>query len=168
MKFQNIQLGKNVEIDNSTSVNNVLIKDNVRIAKRCSIFGSPEHILEIHENTYIGMNTIVNGFVEKVIIGANVSIAQEVSIICDSGPNASKLLQRIFPMEKGPITIGNHCWIGAFAMIMPNVELGDFCVVAAKSFINKSFPAYSVIGGIPARLIRKLTEEEIEKLLKND
>ena len=39
MKFSNINLGKNVEIDPSTSFNNVIIKDNVKIAKRCSIFG---------------------------------------------------------------------------------------------------------------------------------
>ncbi len=168
MKFANIHLGEHVEIDTLTSFNNVVIKDNVKIAKRCSIFGGPENLLEIHEHTYIGMNTIINGFVEKVIIGAHVSIAQEVSIICDSGPNASPQLQRVFPMEKGPITIGNHCWIGAFSMIMPNVTLGDFCVVAAKSFVKNSFPAYSIIGGVPAKLIRKMTDAEIEILLKND
>src|SRR5436190_9980514 len=164
MKFSNIQLGQNVEIDPSTSFNNVVIKDNVKIAKRCSIFGSPEYLLEIHENSYVGMNTIINGFAEKVIIGHHVSIAQSVSIISDSGPNASPLLQRVFPLERGAITIGNHCWIGAFAMIMPGVQLGEFCVVAAKSFVKESFPAYSVVGGTPAKLIRKMTAEEIALL----
>ncbi len=168
MKLSNIQLGQNVEIDPSTSVNNVLIRDNVRIAKRCSIFGGPDNILEIGENTYVGMNTIINGFVEKVTIGLNVSIAQSVSIICDSGPNASPQLQRLFALEKGTIKIGNHCWIGAFSMIMPGVELGKFCIVAANSFVKKSFPAYSIIGGTPAKLIRKMTEAEIKKLLAND
>ena len=168
MKFSNIVLGENVEIDPSTSINNVLIKDNVRIAKRCSIFGGADNLLEIHEGSYVGMNTIINGFVEKVIIGSHVSIAQGVSIICDSGPNASTILQKVFPMEKGPIKIGNHCWIGAFCMIMPNVELGDFCVVAANSFVKRSFPAYSIIGGTPAKLIRRMTGAEIEKLLSND
>ncbi len=168
MKLSNIQLGQNVEIDPSTSVNNVLIKDNVRIAKRCSIFGGPDNILEIGENSYVGMNTIINGFVKKIIIGSNVSIAQSVSIICDSGPNASPQLQRLFPLEKGTIKIGNHCWIGAFCMIMPGVELGEFCIVAANSFVKKSFPAYSIIGGTPAKLIRKMTEAEIKKLLAND
>ena len=167
MKFSNIQLGQNVEIDPSTNINNVVIKDNVKIAKRCSIFGGPENLLEIGEHTYIGMNTIINGFVEKVTIGSNVSIAQSVSIICDSGPNASPQLQRVFPMEKAPIKIGNHCWIGAFSMIMPNVELGVFCVVAANSFVKHSFPAYSVIGGTPAKLLRKMTEEEIA-ILQHD
>jgi acetyltransferase-like isoleucine patch superfamily enzyme len=168
MKFSNILLGQDVEIDPTTSINNVLIKHNVRIAKRCSIFGGEQSLLEIGEHTYVGMNTIINGFVEKVIIGAYVSIAQSVSIICDSGPNASARLQRIFALEKGPITIGNHCWIGAFSMIMPNVVLGDFCVVAANSFVKTSFPPYSIIGGTPAKLIRTMTEAEIEKLSAND
>ena len=168
MKVSNIQLGQNVEIDPSTSINNVLIRDNVRIAKRCSIFGGENNLLEIGENTYIGMNTIINGFVEKVIIGSYVSIAQSVSIICDSGPNASLKLQRLFPLHHGEIKIGNYCWIGAFCMIMPGVELGEFCVVAANSFVKKSFPAYSIIGGTPAKLIRKMTDAEIKKLLAND
>ena len=116
MKFSNLQLGQNVEIDPSTSINNIIIKNNVRIAKRCSIFGGPDNLLEIGENTYVGMNTIINGFVEKVIIGSNVSIAQSVSIICDSGPNASVRLQRLFPLEKAPIKIGDDCWIGAFSI----------------------------------------------------
>ena len=47
MKFENISLGKDVEIDPSSTVNNVKIGDNVRIAKSCSIFGGPENMREI-------------------------------------------------------------------------------------------------------------------------
>ncbi len=168
MKFSNIKLGKNVEIDSSTSFNNVIIHNNVKIAKRCSLFGSDKNILEIGENSYAGMNTVINGFAAKVIIGSNVSVAQNVNIMADSGPNASRALQSIFPLEKGPITINNDCWIGASAIIMPNVSLGEFTIVAANSFVNKSFPKYSIIGGNPARLIRTLTKEEIKKINKND
>jgi acetyltransferase-like isoleucine patch superfamily enzyme len=164
MKFANITLGTNVEIDPSTSFNNVTIGNNVKIAKRCSIFGSAENILEIQENTYLGMNTIINGFAAKVVIGSNVSIAQNVNIMADSGPNASPAMQQLFPIEKAPITIGNHCWIGASAIIMPGVQLGDFCIVAANSYVNKTFPAYSVIGGSPAKLIRTFSQNEIDQL----
>ena len=164
MKFSNIQLGENVEIDPSTSFNNVVISHDVRIAKRCSIFGGPENVLEIGSYSYVGMNTIINGFVAKVKIGSHVSIAQNVNIMADSGPNASQEMQRIFPLEKGEIQIGDHCWIGASAVIMPNVHLGEFCVVAANSYVNSSFPKYSIIGGSPARLIRTLTEEEIKNI----
>lgn len=160
MKFANIYLGADVEIDPSTSINNVRIGDKVKIAKRCSIYGGPGSILEIGSETYIGMNTIINGFSASVNIGKNVSIAQNVNIMADSGPNASISLQQVFPVEKGPVTIRNHCWIGASVIIMPGVTLGEYCVVAANSFVNTSFPAFSIIGGSPARLIRYFTEAE--------
>jgi acetyltransferase-like isoleucine patch superfamily enzyme len=106
------------------------------------------------------MNSVLNGFAAKLIIGCNVSIAQNVNIMVDSGPNASPSMQRVFPMEKGPVKIGNDCWIGASAIIMPNVSLGEYCVVAANSYVNKSFPAYSIIGGSPASQIRSFSEKE--------
>jgi acetyltransferase-like isoleucine patch superfamily enzyme len=165
MKFANINLGKDVEIDPSTSINNVIIGDRVKIAKRCSIYGGANNFLEIGADSYIGMNAIINGFMAKLVIGENVSIAQNVNIMVDSGPNASPAMQKIFPIEKGPINIGNNCWLGASTIIMPNVTLGEYCIVAANSFVSKSFPAFSIIGGNPARLIRSFTEDEKEKML---
>jgi acetyltransferase-like isoleucine patch superfamily enzyme len=168
MKYENIILGKDVEIDPSSSVNNVRIGDRVRIAKRCSIFGGPENLLEIGNESYVGMNTMLNGFKAKLTIGAHVSIAQNVYIMVDSGPNASESFQKVFPVEIGPVDIADHCWIGVGAVIMPNVKLGKFCVVAANSFVNKSFPSYSIIGGSPARLIRSLSKDEINKITYHD
>lgn len=165
MRFSNINIGAEVEIDPSSTVNNIIIGDRVKIAKRCSIYGGPDNLLEIGNNTYIGMNTVINGFKAKLIIGTNVSIAQNVNLMVDSGPNASTRMQRIFPIICGPISIGNDCWIGASSIIMPNVVLGDFCIVAANSFVNKSFPSYSIIGGNPAVLIRSFSEKEIEIML---
>lgn len=166
MLVSNVRLGKNVDIDPSTSINNVVIGDNVKIAKRCSIYGSKENLLEIGMNSYIGMNSILNGFNGRLEIGAYVSVAQNVNIMCDSGPNASLKMQRIFPIEQGPVKIGDHCWIGANTVVMPNVIIEEYCVIAANSFVNRSFPRFSIIGGSPARLLRELAKEEIEKLLK--
>lgn len=161
MIFANIQLGRHVEIDATTSINHVIIKDYVKIAKRCSVFGSEAAPLVIGEGSYVGMNSILNGYAAPLIIGSHVSFAQNVNIMTDSGPNASEILQRIFPVKCGEVRIGDHCWIGAFAIIMPEVHLGKFCVVGANSFVTGSFPDYSVIGGTPARLIRTLSENEI-------
>jgi len=166
MKFANINLGKDVEIDSSSSVNNVLIGDNVKIAKRCSVFGGPGNLLEIGSGSYIGMHSIINGYAAALKIGRNVSIAQDVNIMVDSGPNASPELQQIFPIEKRAVTIGDHAWIGAGSIIMPGVTLGDYCVVAANSYVNKSFDAFTVIGGNPAKIIRTFTEEEKKKILR--
>lgn len=164
MIYSNISLGKDVDIDPSSTVNNVIIEDGVKIAKRCSVFGSIDAPLIIGKYSYVGMNAILNGYAAQIRIGHNVSIAQNVNIMVDSAPNASEILQRIFPYQIAPVTIGNHCWIGASVIIMPGVKLGDFCVVAANSMVKKSFPAYSIIGGTPAKLIRMMTKEEIKKL----
>lgn len=158
MLTSNIILGENVIIDISSTINNVKIEDYVKIAKNCSIFGSSKNILEIGKESYIGMGTLLNGHAAKLIIGENVSIAQNVIIMTDSGPNASKEMQKFFPLIEGPVVIGNHCWLGANSVIMPNVELGEFCVVAANSFVNKTFPSYSVIGGNPARILKMINK----------
>ena len=158
MKTANISLGKDVIIDPSTTINNVNIGDGVKIAKNCSIFGAETNILEIGEESYVGMGTLLNGFREQLTIGRNVSLAQNINIMTDSGPNASTEMQKFFPLIQGPVSIGDHSWIGANSVIMPNVKLGKFCVVAANSFVNKSFPDFSVIGGNPARLIKTLKQ----------
>jgi len=157
MKTSNIHLGEDIFIDPTASINNVIIGNSVKIAKYCSIYGSENNLLEIGDETYIGMFSIVNGFAAKVIIGHNVSLAQNVNIMADSGPNASLLMQQHYPSIKKSVKIGDHSWIGANAIIMPGVELGEFCVVAANSFVNKSFPPGSVIGGNPAKLLKTLT-----------
>lgn len=62
------------------------------------------------------------------------------------------------PMKTGAVKIGNNCWIGAHATILSGVELGDNCVVAAGAVVTKSFPAGSVVAGVPARLVRALPQ----------
>jgi acetyltransferase-like isoleucine patch superfamily enzyme len=165
MIFANIELGEEVQIDPSSSINNVRIGDYVKIAKRVSAYGSASHQLIIGDHSYVGMNSILNGFSAQLTIGRYVSIAQNVNIMVDSGPNASELMQRIFPGQQGTVTIGDHSWIGASSVIMPGVTIGKFCVVAACSFVNKSFEDFSIIGGTPAKLIRKMTKEEQNNLV---
>ncbi|BET98612.1 acyltransferase [Xenorhabdus taiwanensis] len=163
MKLENITLVGSATVDPSTSINNVRLGDNVKIAKRCSVFGSKENVLEIGHDSYVGMNSILNGYSAKLIIGAHVSIAQNVNIMTDSGPNASELLQKIYPIQKEKVEIGDHCWIGTSATIMPGVKLGNFCIVASNSYVNTSFENYSIIGGTPARLIKRIDPYELEK-----
>jgi acetyltransferase-like isoleucine patch superfamily enzyme len=168
MITSNIHLGTNVKIDKESSINNIKIGDNTRVASRVKIFGAKEHILEIGKESYVGLNCFIEGFNAKVIIGDYVSFAPNVNLISGSGPNASLVMQKIFPIVRGAVTIGDHTWIGGNSTIMPNVTIGKYCVIAANSFVNKSFPDYSIVGGSPAKLLRSLTASEIEKLHAND
>lgn len=56
-----------------------------------------------------------------------------------------------------PIRIGAHCWLGANAVVLPGVQLGDHVVVGAGSVVTRSFPSGAIIAGVPARLIRLRT-----------
>lgn len=55
------------------------------------------------------------------------------------------------------IRIGSDCWIGAKVTILDGVTLGHGCVIAAGSVVNRSFPDYSIIGGVPARILKTRT-----------
>jgi acetyltransferase-like isoleucine patch superfamily enzyme len=102
------------------------------------------------------MFTIINGFADKIKIGCNVSIAQNVNIMADSGPNASKLMQSVYPIKKGAVTIEDHVWISAGVIISPSIKIGKCSIVAANSFVDKDIEPYSLYGGSPARLIKKI------------
>jgi acetyltransferase-like isoleucine patch superfamily enzyme len=56
--------------------------------------------------------------------------------------------------ESAPIRIGNDVWIGAHAIVLPGVTIGDGAVVAAGSIVNRDVPPYEIVGGVPARMLR--------------
>lgn len=168
MRIENIHITGTAQIETDVSINNVRIGNGVKIARRCSIYGSPDFILNIGEHSYIGMNCIINGWAAQISIGCHVSMAQNVNIMADSGPNASPLMQQFYPLQAAPVTLGDHCWIGASTIIMPGVSLGRCCVVAANSFVDCSFPDYSVICGTPARLLKTLDPVDLPGNVAHD
>ena len=69
--------------------------------------------------------------------------------------------------SKGDIVIGNDVWIGYESVIMPGVKIGDGVVIAAKSVVAKDVPAYTVVGGNPAGLIKqRFSDAEVAQLLE--
>ena len=64
------------------------------------------------------------------------------------------------------IVVGNDVWIGERVMILPGVHIGDGAIIAAGAVVTKNVEPYTIVGGIPARLIRKrFTEYQITRLL---
>lgn len=69
--------------------------------------------------------------------------------------------------NKGDTVIGNDVWIGYEAVIMPGVEIGDGAIIASKSVVTKNVLPYSVVGGNPAKEMRKrFADDVIDSLLK--
>jgi Acetyltransferase (isoleucine patch superfamily) len=76
-------------------------------------------------------------------------------------------LKPLIPDTMYLIAIGNDCWIGANALIMQGVTIGDGAIIGAGSVVTKDVEPYSIYCGNPAKQIRKrFTEEQIEFLLK--
>jgi acetyltransferase-like isoleucine patch superfamily enzyme len=57
-------------------------------------------------------------------------------------------------VTRSGIRIGNNCWIGSKVTILDGVSIGEGCVIAAGAVVNRSFPPGSILGGVPARLLR--------------
>lgn len=69
-------------------------------------------------------------------------------------------------LEKQRTSIGHDVWIGARAVVMDGVRIGDGAVIAAGSVITKDVPPYAIVGGVPAKIIRhRFGEELIQQLL---
>lgn len=66
------------------------------------------------------------------------------------------------------VIIGNDVWIGARAMIMDGVEIGDGAVIAAGAVVTKNVPPYAIVGGVPAKIIKfRFPEQKIHKMLES-
>ncbi|MFC4688703.1 CatB-related O-acetyltransferase [Epilithonimonas pallida] len=115
---------------------------------------------------------------EKIEIGSFCSIASDVKFLM--GGNHDLYNISTFPFRfyfqnkdeattKGPIIIEDDVWIGMNSIILSGIRLSQGCVVAAGSVIAKSFPPYSIIGGNPAKILKKRFDDNtIQELLKID
>ena len=69
------------------------------------------------------------------------------------------------PQRKQTI-VGNDVWIGYEAVIMAGVHIGDGAIIAARTVVTKDVPPYTIVGGVPARPIRKRFDEEVIRKLE--
>jgi acetyltransferase-like isoleucine patch superfamily enzyme len=117
----------------------------------------------------------------KVTIGKWCSLASDVEIMPGGNHRVDTVttypIQRLYglpgvdeagqPWSKGDVVIGNDVWIGRGAKILGGVSIGDGAVVAAFSVVTKSVAPYTIVAGVPARVIRPRFEQEIvESLLR--
>lgn len=77
-----------------------------------------------------------------------------------------KMPMEVYP-NKGDIITGNDVWLGMESTIMPGITIGDGAIIATKSLVVKDVPPYTIVGGNPAKIIKKRFKDEIiEQLLE--
>ncbi len=67
-----------------------------------------------------------------------------------------------------PVTIGNDCWFGANVVVCPGVTIGDNCVIGAGSVVTRDIPSNSFAAGVPARVVRTITEKDSVRNIFDD
>lgn len=112
----------------------------------------------IGEQVYIGEDLIIVDELDdrgRVRIGNRVAIAERVTLVISSNANFSKI--RPFMKDThGRIVIEDDAWLGTGAIILPDVRIGTGAVVGAGSVVTKDVPDLTVVGGVPAKAIRKI------------
>ena len=108
----------------------------------------------IGDHTRIGLHNTIIG---PVKIGNHVNLAQGITVTA-LNHNFDDTEKRID--EQGvstkPVTIEDDVWVGANAVILPGVTIGNHCVVAAGAVVTKDVPPHSLVAGVPAKVIKQI------------
>ena len=108
----------------------------------------------IGDHTRIGLHNTIIGPVE---IGNHVNLAQGITVTA-LNHNFSDTNKRIDEqgVSTNPVTIEDDVWVGANAVILPGVTIGEHCVVAAGAVVTKDVPPHSLVAGVPAKVIKQI------------
>ena len=108
----------------------------------------------IGDHTRIGLHNTIIGPVD---IGSHVNLAQGITVTA-LNHNFDDTNKRIDEqgVSTNPVTIEDDVWIGANAVILPGVTIGEHCVVAAGAVVTKDVPPHSLVAGVPAKVIKQI------------
>lgn len=129
--------------------------------------------VQLGNNLFVGHFNYIDGF-DKVTIGDGCQITNYVSILTHSSHNALRMYGEKYDLYwntkmkglvYGPISIGDYTFVGPHSVIMPGTTIGKGCVIGAYSFVEGVIPDYSIIRGIPAKIVGD-TREIDNTLLK--
>lgn len=164
----NISFGKNITIEKNCVIDGfssekIILGDGVKIGAY-STLSSTSHLSKYGKGLKIGNNSAVGQFTEfgaaggieigtDVIMGSYISFHSENHIYSDN----YKLIREQGVTSKG-IKIGNNVWVGAKVTFLDGCSVGNNSVVAAGAVVNGIYPDNSIIGGIPAKVIKSTIE----------
>lgn len=147
-----IKIGNRTKIQSGSSLeahykyNNQTFEPSIEIGENCN-FGRDNHITSTN----------------RIVIGNNLLTGKRVTISDNNHGRFLKDELMVAPAErqiisKGAVEIGDNVWIGENACILSGVTIGEGCVVAANAVVTKDVPAYSLVAGVPAKIVKRYYE----------
>ena len=161
-----LTLGRNVKIEDYAEVQcrsrlGIVLGDGVTVGRNASIRPSSYYGHVEGEGLVVGAGSAIGalawiGASGHVTIGCDVLIGPRVTIVPENHrfENLHKTIKSQ-GVERARVFIEDNCWIGAGATILAGVRIGRGSVVAAGAVVARSFPPNSIVGGVPARLIKQ-------------
>ena len=136
---------------------NISIGSKSYFGMDCKIYASESSLISIGSNVSFNSNVMINARGKgKILIGNNVLIGPNV-VLRSSNHSFETIKLPIIEqgMIDGEIIVNDDVWIGSNAVILPNCKIGKGVIVAAGAVVTSDIDSYTVVGGIPAKLIRK-------------
>lgn len=154
-------MGRNVSIPPGCTIRgekNIILGNDVKIGLYAQLYAGIQEntgFLEIGDktmlNSYVMLNADIKG---EIRIGKNVLIGPNVVFRASNHRFERRdMVIRQQGHKPGRIIVGNDVWIGANAVILPNVDVGMGAVIGAGSVVNKDVASYTIVGGVPAKRI---------------
>jgi len=108
--------------------------------------------VKIGDNCLVGENCHIR---KGVILGDDVMLAQNVSLVSfKHNFDKSDVPIRMQGETFSDITVGNDVWVGMNVVILPGVNIGSHAIIAAGAVVTKDVPAWAVVGGVPATIVK--------------
>jgi len=102
--------------------------------------------------SHVAIDDAVNLYsVDRITIGTKVAISRE-AFICTASHDVSHLNR---PLKTAPVTIQDGVWIGARAIILPGITIGEGAIVAAGAVVTKDVPSFTIVAGNPAKVVKE-------------
>jgi maltose O-acetyltransferase len=133
------------------------------LALRMRGFPSPDRLrargLQLGRDVYLGHQTVIDsGFLRLISIGDETTLSAGVRVLAHD----ASMKRRLGWTRAAPVAIGRRVYIGAGAIVLPGVTIGDDAVVGAGSVVTRDVPPGAVVAGNPARPISS-TAEHLER-----
>lgn len=169
---RNFSLGKDYIVKNPKYItigNNFSALDRFRIEAWDEYQGEPYNP-EIIIGENVCFNTDIHiGCIDRIEVGDNCLFGSRI-YITDHDHGSTSLEDMLLPpaqrrlYSKGPVIIERNVYVGEGVAILSGVRIGENSIIATNSVVTKDIPKDSVFGGIPARLIKQISQSDISKI----